>query len=83
MPQVGASDLARQAEAMLWADLHTSTACTLEGLRVTAVAALESVYPVPQVVTVHRQDPNSDRVRICIEGPHFQGEISMIAPGCD
>lgn len=44
----------------------------------TAVAALESVYPVLQVVSVRREDPTSARVRIRIEGPQFAGEISML-----
>lgn len=83
MPPVRASDLAREAEAMLWADLCTSTACTLEGLRITAIAALESVHPFPQIVTVHRDDPNSDRISIRIAGPHFTGEIALSAPWCD
>ena len=83
MPSVRASDLAREAEAMLWADLCTCTACTLEGLRMTAIAALESVHPVQQIVTVHRDDPSSDRVLIRIEGPHFTGEIALTASWCD
>ena len=82
MPHVRASDLAHEAQAMLWADLHTCTACTLDGLRLTVIAALESVYPVPQRVTVRRPDPNSDQVCIRIEGPHFGGEISMLLPAC-
>jgi hypothetical protein len=81
-PYIRAGDLAREAEAMLRADLQTCTAGTLEGLRVTAVAALESVYPVTQVVTVRRADPDSDRVSIRIEGPDFLGEISVSAPEC-
>lgn len=83
MPQVRGSDLAREAEAMLWADLHTCTAGTLEGLRMTAVAALESVYPFPQVVSVRRENPTSARVHIRIEGPQFQGEISMLVLEAD
>lgn len=83
MRPVRASDLAREAEAILWADLCTCTACTLEGFRITAVAALESVHPVPQIVTVHREDPNSDRLLIRIAGPHFIGEIALTAPWCD
>jgi hypothetical protein len=83
MPNLRARALAREAEAMLWADLHTCTACTLEGLRLTAIAALESVYPVSQTVTVRRHDPDSDRVSICIEGPHFRGAIALLLPTCD
>jgi hypothetical protein len=83
MPPVRATDLAREAEAILWADLCTCTACTMEGLRITAVAALQGVHPVPQVVTVRRPDPNSDQLCIRIEGPHFTGEIRLTAPWCD
>ena len=82
MPYVRAGDLAREAEAMLWADLQTCTASTLEGLRDTAVAALESVYPVKQVVTVSWASPKCDCASIRIEGPDFLGEISVSAPGC-
>lgn len=82
MPYVRAGDLARDAAAMLWADLQTCTATTLEGLRDTAIAALESVYPVTQVVTVCWADSDCDRVSFRIEGPDFVGEISVSAPGC-
>ncbi len=82
MPYIRAGDLAREAEAMLWADLQTCTACTLEDLRATAVAALESVYPVTQVVTVRWASPKCDCASIRIEGPDLLGEISVSAPGC-
>lgn len=83
MPNITATDLAREARAMLRADLLTCDAITLEGLRKAAVAALEAVYRFPQVVTVRRDSPDGDGVTIQIEGPHFLGTVTMLAPDCN
>lgn len=82
MPNVSAPALAREAGAILQADLTTCGAVTLEGLREATVAALAAVYPKPQAVSVRRDDPASDGVTITIKGPHFVGRIEMQAPDC-